>query len=127
MEKLWQKIRHNQTLVISGILALAVAYSAYGCHPTVRSILRPDTRLDRTAFLAEVESLAAQVESRFKNLEQQEKLKNALFAIAVQYVKGETVNPIAVGVTLLAILGGGAVVDNRRKDLIIKTLKNNAG
>lgn len=126
MSKLWQKIRHNQGLVTAGMFALAVACWAYGCQPSVKSIIHPGLRLDRNGLVAEVEAFAAQAASRFKSLEQQEKLRQVLFSMVVKYAEGGSVNPAAVALILGNILGAGAILDNRRKDVHIKTLKTNA-
>lgn len=126
MSKLWQKIRHNQGLVISGVLALVAVAWAYGCQVSVRSILHPEQRLTRPELAAEVEAFAAQARLRFANLDRQEELKQAVFNMAIQYAKGGRLNPVAIAITLSSILGLGAVIDNRRKDVCIKTLKNNA-
>lgn len=126
MSKIWQKLRHNQGLVVSGILALAVVFWAYGCPPSVRSIQDPGLRLDRTGLVAEVEAFAAQAASRFESLEQQEQLRQTLFNLSIEYAKGGKLNPAAVAITLGNIVGLGAIVDNRRKDVVIKQLKNNS-
>lgn len=126
MSKLWQKIRHNQGLVVSGILVLACAFWVCGCPPSVRSIQDPDLRLTRPAFQDEVDYYAAQAASRFESLDQQEKLRQKIFGLAVEYSKGGSINPVAVAITLGNILGLGAIIDNRRKDVHIKTLKNNS-
>lgn len=126
MSKLWQKLRHNQAIVISGILVLAVVAWVYGCQPSVRSIQGPDRRLTRPEFQDEVDYFAAQAASRFESLEQQEKLRQTIFNLSLEYAKGGSVNPVAVAITLGNILGLGAIIDNRRKDVVIKTLKNNS-
>lgn len=124
MSKLWQKLRHNQGIVISGILALAVVAWAYGCQPSVRSIQEPDRRLTRDEFQSEVDSFVAQAASKFERLEQQEQLRQTLFNLAIEYAKGGSVNPVAVAITLGNIIGLGAVIDNRRKDVKIKSDKS---
>lgn len=125
MTKLWQKLRHNQAIVSTGIIVLAIVFWLYGCEATVRSIREPEKRLNRVMFQSEVDSFVAQAESKFKKLEQQEQLKQTMFNLGIEYAKGGQINPVAVAVTLGSILGLGAVVDNRRKDVVIKTLKNN--
>lgn len=124
MEKLWQKIRHNQSIVFSGILVLAVVLWAYGCEPTVRSIQNPNTRLNRAEFQSEVDAYVAQAASKFKRLSQHEELRRKVFAIAIQYIQGGAINPVAVAITCGNILGLGAVIDNRRKDVLIKSQKS---
>lgn len=126
MSKLWQKIRHNKSLVISGILVVAVVAWLYGCEPTVRSIRHPGQSLNRIEFQSEVDTFVAQAASRFESLEQQEKLRQTIFNLAIQYAKGGSVNPVAVAITLGNIIGLGAIIDNCRKDVHIKTLKANA-
>lgn len=125
MRKLWEKFKHNQGIVISTFIALAVVGWAYGCQASVQSILRPASRLNRTEFHGEVESIAAQVQSRYESLDRQDELKQKLFNLAIEYAQSGHINPLAVAITLGNIVGLGAVIDNRRKDVLIKTLKSN--
>lgn len=123
MKSIWRILRHNQSLVIGLILCTVVVAWAFGCESTVRSILLPSQKVNRPELQQEVESLIAQAELRFNSLDQQDAFKNALFEMAIQYSNGSNVNPVAVAVTLGNILGIGAIIDNRRKDILIKTLK----
>lgn len=124
MEKIWKFIRHNQAFAISSTLALAVVVWAYGCQSTAQSILNPATSVTREELQLEVDTLLAQVELRFKSLDEQDSFKRSLFGIAINYAESGTINPLAVAITLGNIIGLGAVIDNRRKDVLIKTLKN---
>lgn len=124
LSDLWKKIRHNQSTIISILLAGMVLLWAYGCQSQVRSLLDHQLMVDRDHLQLEVESLIAQAELRFKSLDQQDAFKKALFDIAVSYMQGGQLNPAAVFVTLFSIIGGGALIDNRRKDVRIKSLKS---
>lgn len=123
MDKIWKHIRHNQSLVISLVLCSVVVAWAYGCESTVRSIIQPNLKVTRAELQQEVENLTAQAELRFKSLDRQDAFKSALFDVAIQYANGSTINPVAVAITLGNILGIGAVIDNRRKDVRINSLK----
>lgn len=125
MEKIWKHIRHNQSLVIGLMLVTAAVVWAYGCQSRVVSILSPPARVTRPELQLEVDSLLERAKMRFADLDRQDKFKAAFFNMAIEYSKGGTINPIAFAITAGNILGLSAVIDNRRKDVLIKTLKNN--
>lgn len=124
MRKLWKAIRHNQSTIISILLASTILIWAYGCQSRVRSLVNPSVLVSRDGLHLEVDNMIAQAELRFKSLDQQDAFKKALFDIAVNYMQGGQLNPAAVFVTLFSIVGGGALIDNRRKDVRIKSLKS---
>jgi len=64
------------------------------------------------------------VEQAVTDLDRQDAFKAKLAEIGIAVAQGGTIDPIGAGVTLLGILGLGAVADNRKKDSIIKTLQN---
>lgn len=125
MTKLWTLIRHNQSLVIGISLVTAVAVWAYGCQSKAVSILTPPARVTRQELQLELDSLSDLAAIRFADLDRQDKFKAAFFNMAIEYSKGGTINPIAFAITIGNILGLSAIIDNRRKDVHIKTLKNN--
>lgn len=98
---------------------------AYGCSSTVVSIVNPPERLTRAGLQAEVDAFLVKAELRFAALDQQDNLKSTVFNAAISYAQGGAVNPLGLGITLAGLLGLGAVVDNRHKDKVIKTLKSN--
>lgn len=123
MDKLWKSFRHNQSFAIGSFFALAVVVWVYGCDSTVLSILNPNHKVNREQLQSEVDNLIAQAEWRFSSLDKQDKFKAALFQMSIDYASGTTVNPVALAVTLGNLLGLGAIIDNRRKDVRIKSLK----
>jgi len=125
MDRLWKIIRHNQALVIGMILAIAAALWAYGCQSSVVSILNPTAKVTRQELQLEVDSLIERAKIRFAELDRQDKIKSTVFNTAINYAEHGTINPVAFLITLGNILGLSAVIDNRRKDVLIKTLKKN--
>lgn len=125
MQKLWTIIRHNQALVVGMILALAVAIWAYGCQSSVVSILDPPAKVTRPELQLELDSMLELAKIRFAALDRKDKIKDTFFNAAIQYSAEGSINPIAFALTLGNLLGLSAVIDNRRKDVLIKTLKNN--
>lgn len=125
MDKLWKLIKHYQASVISIVVSSIAVIWVYGCSSTVPSIVNPPDRLTRIGLQGEVDAFLAKAELRFDTLDQQDKLKSTVFNAAISYAQGGTVNPVGIAITLAGILGIGAAVDNRHKDKVIKTLKNN--
>jgi len=123
--EIWKKIRHNQSLFFSTLLVLTVLVWAYGCRSTVVSILTPPLKVSRAELQLEVDAILERAKLRFAELDRQDKIKSTVFDFAINYAEHGAVNPIAVAITLGNILGLGAIIDNRRKDVLIKSLKNN--
>ena len=66
----------------------------------------------------------ADLELAYADLDKQDLFKQKIFELGVVAAQGGTINPVGAGITLLGILGMGAVGDNLKKDSIIKTMKN---
>lgn len=124
MDEFWKIIRHNQSTTFSIVLVLIALGWAYGCQSKVTSLTHPATKVTRQELQIEIDTFIAQAELRFESLDQQDAFKSALFNMAIEYSKGSTINPLAMAITLGNILGVGLLIDNRRKDVRIKTAKN---
>lgn len=125
MKALYAWLRHNRGMMISILLISILLLWVYACQSTVRSIVHPDLSVNRAELQVEVDNFIAQAELRFENLNRQDAFKAALFQAAIKFGEGQTVNPLALALVLGNILGIGAVIDNQRKDVCIKTMKNN--
>jgi len=127
MTKIWAFIRHNSGIVIGCVLCTAILLWCYGCESKVVSITNPPRLVPRTELELEVEHFLKTAEIRFKDLDQQDEFKRAIFAVAMKFMSEGKVNPIAIALTLGNLLGIGAIVDNVRKRTHINTLKGNNG
>lgn len=123
MAAIWKHIRHNSFLISSFVIVLAVLLYTYGCESNVRSLKQPSLRVNRAELILELQNITSEAELRIADLDKQDEFKEAMFNLALIAVEGRTLNPIAVALTLGSFVGFGAVVDNRRKDAVIKTLK----
>jgi len=124
MDKLWTTLRHNQTLVVSVLICLALLVWGYGCKITTDSPLGTGQQVTRNQLDAQVESYVSQVTSAYDDLATKEAIRALVFNSVVAYAQGDGINPIGVVTSLAGILGIGAVVDNRRKDAVIKSKSN---
>jgi len=124
LEKIKVALRHNQFLAITLVIVLLLGVWLIGCESQVVSPFNPERDVTRQQLQNEVEKYMADIELAFADLDKQDIFKQKLFEIGVVMAQGGTVNPIGAGITLLGVLGLGAVADNRKKDSIIKTLKN---
>lgn len=125
MREIWSYIRHNQSLFVGILICLGVGAWAWGCESRAKSIRSPGVLVSRSEMDIEVETFLATAQLRYAELDQQDEFKRVFFATAITLMQGGTVNPIAVALVIGNILGLGAVIDNRRKDVKIKTLKGN--
>lgn len=126
MKSIWTFIRHNRGILISTVLVGILLFWAYSCQSKVRSITNPDTFVTRPELNAEVEHFLAQAQLKFADLDRQDEFKRLIFEAAITFVEEGTINPLAIIMTSSSILGIGAILDNQRKDVRIKTQKTNA-
>ncbi len=123
IEKIKQALRHNQMLALAAVVCIALGVYLVGCESSVTSPINPPKKVTRVQLDAEVELLIVNVELAIEDLNKQDLFKQKLFEIGLAAAQGGTINPVGAGVTLLGVLGIGAVADNRKKDSIIKTLQ----
>jgi len=116
-------LRHNQALTVALVICFALGVYLVGCDSSVISPINPPKKVNRVQLDAEIERLIVDIDLAIEDLNKQDLFKQKLFEIGLAAAQGGTVNPVGAGVTLLGILGIGAVADNRKKDSIIKTLQ----
>jgi hypothetical protein len=123
IEKIKRVLRHNQALALAVVVCIALGVYLVGCESSVTSPINPPKKVTRVQLDAEVERLIVDIDLAIEDLNKQDLFKQKLFEIGLAAAQGGTINPVGAGVTLLGILGLGAVADNRKKDSIIKTLQ----
>jgi len=123
MKTLWTVIRHNSFLAVSLCIVSAALLWIYGCESMTKSLKYPGVQVNRAELMLELENIISESHIRISELDRQDEFKEALFNIAVLSAESGTINPISVALTLGNMLGFAAVIDNRRKDTVIKTLK----
>lgn len=124
LEKIKEGLRHNQFLSVALVVVIAMTVWLVGCQSKTDSILTPDEQVNRAELNIEIQTFKSKVEEAVKDLDQQDAFKQELFNIGIVMAKGGTIDPVGAGITLLGILGIGSVVDNRRKDAVIKSKSN---
>ena len=124
LEKIKEGLRHNQFLAVALVVVIAMTVWLVGCQSETNSILTPDEQVNRAELNMEIKVFKSKVEEAIKDLDQQDAFKQELFNIGIVMAKGGTIDPVGAGITLLGILGIGSVVDNRRKDAVIKSKSN---
>jgi len=124
INKLKQTIRHNQFLATALVIVICISIWFIGCESTTQSPLRPETKVTRAELQDEIAAFQTKVEQAVTDLNRQDAIKQKLAEIGIAVAQGGTINPVGAGISLLGILGLGAVADNRKKDSIIKTLQN---
>jgi len=126
-------IRHNKSMLISFILAGFFSLWFFGCESRTQSLITPGERvtentlnIEYTSELArldnELRTLKATTEVRLQDLHKQDAFKQALYNNAQLIVDGQNPNPLGLLSLLGTIFGIGAIIDNQKKDGLIKGL-----
>lgn len=118
---LTKPFRHNSGLCLGLVISVAVLAWVFGCAVTTKSPTDPEVKLTRMELDAEVENIANKIALAYSDIAKQEEIRSTIMNIGVAYVTGEGVSPVGIVTTLAALAGLGAVVDNRRKDAVIKS------
>lgn len=133
LETIKRWIRHNQAMMIGVILALIFSLWFFGCQSRTQSLINPEMKvtedelnIEYTSALAKLEAemdhLKATTEVRLQDLHRQDVFKQALFQNAILIAEGGNPNPLGLLSLLGTIFGISAVIDNRRKDGVIRGL-----
>jgi hypothetical protein len=117
-------LRHNQAMTVAVVVVICTAIWIVGCQSTTKSPLNPDTKVTRAELEQEVEMFKVKVAEATADLDKQDAFKQELAQLGVALAQGGTIDPVGAVTTLVGILGLGIIVDNRKKDSIIKTLQN---
>jgi len=120
LDKIIKLIDHNRWIVIAAIIATLLFFWLCGCESQVSSIVEPSKTVTRAELQLEVENFVALAKIRFDRLDKDDELKELIVNNAFLIAQGGAINPLGVVTSMMSILGIGAVVDNRRKDKVIK-------
>lgn len=126
--------RHNQGMMIAFVLMVIFVIWFFGCQSTVDSMIHPNRKITepelRVEYSAEMRRLEAEIthleeitDIRLQDIYRQDAMKQALYRNALIIAETGTVNPLGILSLLGTVFGIGAVIDNRRKDGLIKGLK----
>jgi len=124
LNKICQPIRHNQTLFVSIILCTMLTIWCYSCEPVTKSPLNPTIKVTRAELDRDVKIFADEVAFAYADLEKQERIREAILNAGLAYAQGQGVSIVGLISTLSSIVGVGAIIDNRRKDAVIKSKTN---
>lgn len=120
MKAIWKAIRHNHLLVIAMAMSLVVLVLFYGCESQVLSLNGDGRLVTRAELQLELDQLVRTAEQRAAELDQKDSIKQLLVNTGLVVAKGGKFNPVGLVTSLAALLGFGAIADNRRKDAVIR-------
>ena len=123
MNKVRAFVRHNSGIVISTFLSVFCVVYAVSCQSVVISTLQPGLKVNRQELVDEVDAFLARAETKFKDLDRQDLVKDTIFNSVLELAQGGTINPAGIALVIGNIMGLGAVIDNVRKRTHINTLK----
>lgn len=123
LSEIWAAIRHNQATVVATMMVFAVVFWFYGCQSTS---LSPLTGKPATSgqLAAEADKYAADLALAFDDIERQDAFKQQIANLVATSAQAGTINPLGIGLGALGLLTSGLLVDNRRKDAVIKSKSN---
>ncbi len=140
MEKLIENfkewIRHNTSMTIGLILCCIFTLWFFGCQSRTKSLVDSTKKVTESELNVEygsamrtleneLQTLKETTEDRLQDLHRQDALKQALFNNAMLIADSGNLNPLGLLSLIGTLFGIGAVIDNRKKDGLIKGMKVN--
>jgi len=148
----WHKaiklVDHNRYIVIGAVLFAALVWQV-GCESTTTfkggslnrqqlnaeaMVLEADLKAGAAALQAKADAASAQLGAAHADLDRQDEARAKIIEVAGGLVTAGaagTINPASAIASVLGaaglLFGGGAVMDNRRKDKVILDLRNGDG
>lgn len=120
-EKVLQFLRHYQGTVAGLVVCAVLVVWGLGCQVTTQNPFQPDEKITAKELEIEVNAYADKVALAYEDIERQEAIRSAILEAGLAYAQGGGVNPVGLATTLMGIVGVGAVIDNRKKDSVIKS------
>ena len=122
-------IRHNLGLCVGVILAVILLFWTYGCaskvqspvtgNPVTYSELSIEVNAEAGRLEAELDTLQQRASLSFQELARKDLIKQKLFEFASITAQSNAFNPSGLITLIGSLIGVGAIVDNRIKDVVI--------
>jgi hypothetical protein len=117
---------HNAAILMSVVWCCIALLWFYGCEVKTTSLVLPNVKVTRAELEIEIDTLASQAKLKFADLERQELLRKSIADHLSVVAQGGGINTTGVMNLIVSMLGLGSILTYRKKDSVIKTLKNNA-
>lgn len=124
LDKIKNLLKHDSFLCVAALAVVVLFLWGIGCQSTVVSPIT-GRKVNRVELDAERAMLLKNIESSYMELDKQDLFKQQLVDLGLVLGTGGSVNPAGLITSAVGLLGLGSVIDNRRKDSLIKMLKNN--
>lgn len=117
VKNFFKKLNGNLLTVLAVQACIVLLIWCYSCESKVKALNGSSEPVTRQELQIELDTYLAQAKERFRQLDKQDQFKQSLVNAAIQYVQGGQINPIALVVSLFAILGVGQTGDKVRKKI----------
>ena len=124
MDKLLKTLRHYQGTAAAIVVCILLVVFGYGCAVTVTSPFNPAEKVTASELDIEVAAYANKVTLAYEDIERKEQIRATILEAGLAYAQGGGINPLGLATTLMGVVGLGSIIDNRRKDSIIKSKSN---
>jgi hypothetical protein len=123
---MWTKIlkflNDNHWYIIAGAIIFGMMFWTYGCESKVKSLIDPNTMVNRGELQVEIEYVAGIAKTRVEDLDKQDEIKLALFNALTMVSQGGQINSMGVlnlAATIVAI--GWGLKKNQQVNALTKT------
>ena len=102
---MWNWIKKNRTVLITGIVTVVLCIWLYACESQVKSLTEPDTLVNRSELQLELDTFMAKAEMRMADLDRQDAFRDLIIQNSMSLVTGTPFDPLGLITAVLGIYG----------------------
>lgn len=125
---MWIWFKKNWSLVVIGIVAVALMFFGYACEPKTKSLLNEGHKVNRQELQLELDTMIGLAQLRMIDLDRQEQLRAIILQNALILVQGQPLNIVGILTAICAVYGatqGGRNITKVVKEKTNKRKVNN--
>lgn len=98
-------IKKNHRIILTAVLTVALAFWLYSCESQVKSLIEPDTLINRTELQLELDTFVSKAAMRMADLDRQDAFRSLIIENSLVLVQGLPLEPVGIITAIAGIYG----------------------
>lgn len=98
-------IKKNHRIILTVVLTVALAFWLYSCESKVKSLVEPDTLINRAELQLELDTFMSKAAMRMADLDRQDAFRSLIIENSLVLVQGLPFEPVGIITAIAGIYG----------------------